>query len=57
MSVQRAFADSTDVDDVSKYINKLNSNATIVSMSGLAKGKNVILISPRSTQQLVSIVN
>ncbi|MES1044842.1 LTA synthase family protein [Heyndrickxia oleronia] len=53
MSVQRAFADSTDVDDVTKYINKLNSNAPPSSMSGLAKGKNVILISLESTQQLV----
>lgn len=52
--VQRAFADSAEIKEVNQYLESIKENKNHPStLSGVGKGKNLILISLESTQQLV----
>ncbi|MGE8206281.1 LTA synthase family protein [Heyndrickxia sp. NPDC080065] len=51
--VERAFADSADIKEINQYVDGLNKDKSTSTLNGIANGKNVILISLESTQQLV----
>jgi lipoteichoic acid synthase len=54
MLVQSAFAESNDIHKVEGYLKKENNPSSLKSKYfGMAKGKNLILISLESTQQFV----
>ncbi|KYD10739.1 LTA synthase family protein [Heyndrickxia sporothermodurans] len=54
MFVQRALADSADIKEVKNYLKSRNNHENSQSpLSGSGKGKNIIVISLESTQQLV----
>lgn len=51
-TAQRAFADSSEITDVENYV-KANYKQPNDSYTGIAKGRNVIVISMESTQSMV----